>query len=229
MSVAKQRVQTIVRSSIRDVVTQYELEEIVRSTDRALPTDSSYSSGHSVPIDLSQVLPASTDANRSKGVRVGRREILQRIKEEATRRLASKTDGDEAGGRGIELLDVGISRIAFVSSVRQKTFERWIAERSAISARNINEGSRLKAKIVNESKAEVARIEGQGQQQASELKGKADAAVIKLYADAMQQTGDFYSFVRTLQAYEESIGPDTQLILSTDSPFFQLFKELKKK
>ena len=115
-----------------------------------------------------------------------------------------------------------------MSSVRQKTFERWIAEREAISARNINEGTRLKAAIVNEAKAETARIEGEGQQKANELKGKNDAEVIKRYADAMQQAGEFFTFVRTLEAYEKSIGPDTQLILSTDSPFFELFKDLKK-
>ncbi len=229
MNIAEQRVQTIVRSAIRDVVTQYDLEEIVRSTDRALPSDVGFNpNATGLPVDLTKELSAATEANKPKGVTVGRREILRKIKDEATRRLAAKSDGNDASGRGIELLDVGISQIAFVSSVRQKTFDRWIAERGAISARNVNEGTRLKAKIVNEAKAEVAKIEGEGQQRANEIKGKADAEVIKIYADAMQQTGDFFTFVRTLEAYEQAIGPDTQLILSTDSQFFELFKELKQ-
>ncbi len=230
MDVAEQRVQTIVRSAIRDIVTQYDLEEIVRSTDRPLPASdagmnqASEKMADALPADLA--IP--TASNKPKGVRVGRQEILRRIKDEATRRLAAKGEGNDVGSRGIELLDVGISQIAFVSSVRQKTFERWIAEREAISARNINEGTRLKAAIVNEAKAETARIEGEGQQKANEIKGKTDAEVIKRYADAMQQAGEFFTFVRTLEAYEKSIGPDTQMILSTDSPFFELFKDLKK-
>lgn len=229
MSIAEQRVQTIVRSAIRDVVTQYDLEEIVRSTDRPLSSDVGFNpNATGLTNELTREVAVATDANKPKGIKVGRREILRKIKEEATRRLAAKTDGSDTSGRGIELLDVGISQIAFVSSVRQKTFDRWIAERGAISARNVNEGTRLKAKIVNEAKAEVAKIEGEGQQRANEIKGKADAEVIKIYAEAMQQTGEFFTFVRTLEAYEQAIGPDTQLILSTDSPFFELFKELKK-
>ena len=93
----------------------------------------------------------------------------------------------------------------------------------------MNEGERLKAAIINETKAEVAKIEGEGEQKASEQKGKTDAEVIKRYADAMQQTGDFYTFVRTIEAYEKAIGPDSQMIISTDSPFFKLFKDMEQK
>ena len=137
--------------------------------------------------------------------------------------------GSEADtGRGIELIDVGISQIGFVDSVRRKTFDRWVAERQVISAKNVNEGERLKAAIINETKAEVAKIECEGEQKSSEQKGKTDADVIKRYAEAIQKTGDFYTFVRTIEAYEKSIGPDSQMILSTDSPFFKLFREMEQ-
>ena len=73
----------------------------------------------------------------------------------------------------------------------------------------------------------MSRIEGEGEQKSSEQKGKTDADVIKRYAEAIQQTGEFYAFVRTIEAYEKSIGPDSQMILSTDSPFFKLFREME--
>ena len=44
----------------------------------------------------------------------------------------------------IELIDVGISHIDFVTEVRRTTFERWIAEREAISTRNVKEGEQQK-------------------------------------------------------------------------------------
>ncbi len=230
MDVAAQRVEQIVRSSIRDVVTQYDLEEIVRSTNRELLI-SEVGMGNTLeqlPAGVPAELIEQATSAKPKNVRVGRVEILKRIKSEAHRRLAASGNENDSVGRGIELIDVGISQIGFVESVRRKTFDRWVAERQAISAKNVNEGERLKAAIINETKAEVAKIEGEGQQKASELKGKTDAEVIKKYADAMQQTGEFYTFVRTIEAYEKSIGPDSQLILSTESPFFRLFKEMEK-
>lgn len=228
MEEAEKRVGQIVRSSIRDVITQYDLEEIVRSTNRELLI-SDIGLGNTIeqlPIGVPAELIEKAAKSKPKGVEFGRTEILKRIKDEAHRRMAS-TGNEGDTGRGIELIDVGISQIGFVDSVRRKTFDRWIAERQAISAKNVNEGERLKAAILNETKAEVARIEGEGEQKSSEQKGKTDADVIKRYAEAIQQTGEFYAFVRTIEAYEKSIGPDSQMILSTDSPFFKLFREME--
>ena len=228
MEEAEKRVGQIVRSSIRDVITQYDLEEIVRSTNRELLI-SDIGLGNTIeqlPIGVPAELIEKAAKSKPKGVEFGRTEILKRIKDEAHRRMAS-TGNEGDTGRGIELIDVGISQIGFVDSVRRKTFDRWIAERQAISAKNVNEGERLKAAILNETKAEVARILGEGEQKSSEQKGKTDADVIKRYAEAIQQTGEFYAFVRTIQAYEKSIGPDSQMILSTDSPFFKLFREME--
>lgn len=228
MEEAEKRVGQIVRSSIRDVITQYNLEEIVRSTNRELLI-SDIGLGNTIeqlPIGVPAELIEKAAKSKPKGVEFGRTEILKRIKDEAHSRMASTGNEDDTG-RGIELIDVGISQIGFVDSVRRKTFDRWIAERQAISAKNVNEGERLKAAILNETKAEVARILGEGEQKSSEQKGKTDADVIKRYAEAIQQTGEFYAFVRTIEAYEKSIGPDSQMILSTDSPFFKLFREME--
>ena len=231
---AEERVAQICRSAIRDVITQYDLAEIVRSTDRALPTTDDRAFGSVAIPEISEsqaekMLEKLEDEEKqgTQTIRMGRGKILEQIKQEAQLRLASKT-GEEALGRGIRLIDVGISQIAFVDSVRTKTFDRWIAERQAISARNINEGERLKAAIVNETHAEVERIEGEGQQKASEIKGEADADVIRDYAKAIDEVGEFYTFVRTLEAYENGISTDSRMILTTDSDFFKLLKSLDK-
>lgn len=228
MNIAEQRVEQIVRSSIRDIVTQNDLEEFVRSTNRTLQISASPIDDTPLLANVAPDLVLKPEDNKPKGIQVGRAEILKRIKAEAQRRMAAKNDSEENASRGIELIDVGISQSGFVESVRRKTFDRWVSERQAISSRNVNEGERLKAAIINESKAEVAKIEGEGQQKANEIRGKTDADVILRFADAMKKTGDFFSFVRTLEAYEKSIGPDSQLILSTDSPFFEHFHGKQK-
>lgn len=230
---AEQRVAQITRSAIRDVLTQYDLVEVVRSTDRPIPSSSDYSqSAAEAAAAASDQEVAATLAQAGGGqtilsIETGRSKILAQIKEEATRRLARQSEDGADAGRGIELVDVGISQIDFVDSVRSKTFDRWIAEREAISARNTNEGERLKAKIINETKAEVQRIEGEGQKIASETKGEADALAIQRYAEAINEVGEFYTFSRTLEAYENALNKDSRMILTTDSDFFDLLKKLQ--
>lgn len=225
---AEQRVSQIARSAIRDVLTKYDLAEIIRSTDRDIPSSSDYSDEVAIIPDLEGALGTNGEAAAAPPARikVGRTKILQIIKEEAQRRLARQSDEEGDVGRGIELVDIGISQVDFVETVRLKTFDRWIAERESISARNTNEGERLKAKIVNEAKAEVARIEGEGQQLANQIKGDADALAIRRYAEVINEVGDFYNFVRTLEAYEKAIGKDTRMIFSTNSEFFRMLNEV---
>ena len=225
MENAQSRVREFTRSAMRDVITQYDLNELVRSTDREMLTSSSQVGTDSAQETANQ----PTEARRVRiKIEHGRQKILQRIKSEASRRLGGASDSSDpaTSGRGIELVDVGISHIEFVESVRNKTFDRWIAERKAVSDKNKFEGERMKMEIVNKATAEAQRTIGEGQQRASELRGAVDAEIITQYAKAIEETGDFYTFVRTLEAYEESITTDTKMILTTENDFFNLLKTL---
>jgi modulator of FtsH protease HflC len=225
---AEQRVAQISRSAIRDILGKYDLSELVRSTDRKLPgPDDSLA----LVAELSVDAGALPDELKSKPeplqqLKLGRQKLMDLIKLETQRRLTDQRDGEESLGGAIEVIDVGLSQVMFVESVRQKTFDRWISEREAISMLIVKEGEQKKAKILNAAKAEVEKIEGLGQKEASELKGRADAEVIRKYADTINEVGDFYSFVRTLEAYEKSMGKDSRMIFTTDSDFFRLLKTL---
>jgi membrane protease subunit HflC len=51
--------------------------------------------------------------------------------------------------------------------------------------------------------------------------GEEDTEAVKIYAQAYEKDPEFYSFLRTLEAYEKSIGKDTTIILPSDSEFFK--------
>ena len=210
---AERRVSQLTRSAMRDVITQYDLPELVRSKSKEPLGDGNTESSST----------SENDANRR--IDYGRQVLIDQINKLCTERLAvAAEEGEESVGRGIELVDLGISQIEFVASVRESTFDRWIAERQAVSARNTNEGERLKKQIVNQAKADVERIVGEGQQKANEIQGEVDAEIIKEYAEAITEMGEFYTFVRTLEAYEKAIASDTRMILTTDSEFLNLIK-----
>ena len=159
----------------------------------------------------------------------GREKILAQIEAEAQKRLGAG-EADAAGvagegGRGIELIDVGIAQIEFVPAVREVAFDRLIAFMESIASYYSSEGERMKQEILNRTSADVQRIEGEGTRRANELRGQADAEVIRSYADAITKAGEFYTFLRSLEAYKAAFGANTRLVLTTDSEFLRLLKD----
>jgi modulator of FtsH protease HflC len=223
---AEQQVRQRVRAGVRDGITAYDLSEVVRSSDREL----TYSFGLE---DLPETTPGAEEdvatdlaaAGEQATIRHGREIIMAMIQKEIKKQLIDADDaGDQGTNRGIELVDVGISNIGFVQSVRVAAFERLTAFMEAISARYRNEGEQRKQEIINEATAEAEKILGEGEEQSKRLKGEVEAEIIELYAKAIQTTGEFYNFQRTLEVYENALGGDTRLIMTTDNDLFRMLK-----
>ena len=225
---AKGQVAVFVRSAMRDVITQYDLSELVRSTDREL-THSFGADARALGMSVDHLAGQTPEPTK---ITLGREKILAQIKDEARKNLANEGAGATGGGkgeRGIEIIDIGIAKIDFVPIVRQAAFDRQKAFRQSIASLYTNEGERLKQEILNSTNAEVQKIEGKGKQEANELRGKVDAEIIQSYAKATEEAGEFYTFLRTLEAYKKVLGSDTRIILTTDSDFFRLLKQVDAK
>lgn len=240
------RVKEFVRSTARDTITTHNLAEIIRSTDRKMtytlglpPEVVAAAALDSQPRPEDAARPATAPADSGvpdflvppearEPVALGRLKIMDQIKLTAQRTLAADgTNDGQSKGRGIELVDVGISRIEFVPQVREAAFERAISLMEAIAARTIAEGEQRKKEIINRTNAEVQKIEGEGKQEANVIRGKVDAEVIDDYAKAIREAGDFYSFSRTLDAYKQAFKGDTRLILTTDGELLRMIKSLE--
>jgi membrane protease subunit HflC len=233
---AETRVKEFVRSTARDTITTHNLAEIVRSTNRKMtytlglpPEIVARASGPGktgTETDQDQAIPDFVVPPEAKeSITLGRLKITSQIKDDAQRALAEAGQG-QAKGRGIELVDVGLSRIEFVPQVREAAFDRAISLMDAIAIKTISEGEQRKKEIINKTQAEVQKIEGEGKQEANILKGRVDAEVIDAYAKAIRETGEFYNFTRTLEVYKEALKGDTRLILTTDSELLRLVKTL---
>ncbi len=223
---AEGRVREFVRGAMRDAITSNVLTEVVRSTNRKLTY--TFQEKTLFEIDEQQSgqagpAPGLSRPGVEEEIELGREKLVEQIKQTVQEQLSTTEDGKKAG-RGIELVDVGIAKIDFVDVVREAAFERLKAFMEAIAARYTNEGQRRKQEILNQTEAEVQQIRGEGEGQAAKIRGEAEAQVIQMYADAIRQTGEFYQFLRTLELYREAVGPNTRLILTTDSELFRLLK-----
>jgi membrane protease subunit HflC len=99
-----------------------------------------------------------------------------------------------------------------------------IAERKQIAEKFRSEGQGEAKKILGEKERDLKRITSEAYKEAQILKGKADAESTRLYAEAYGIDPDFYSFVKTLEIYDDALGKDSSLLLSTDSEFFKYLK-----
>lgn len=201
---AHARLDDLIDSSTRDSITSHLLIEALRNTNRLLERAE----------EAEEVLGAEEALER---IKVGREELTRGILKQAQELVPQY---------GIELIDVRIKRINYVEEVRRKVYQRMISERNRVAEQYRSEGQGKKAEIEGEMEKELKRITSEAYRKAQEIQGKADAEAIKIYAEAYSKDPEFYSFVRTLETYKQTIDEGSTLILSTDSDYFKYLKDL---
>jgi len=203
---ALSRLDDILGSETRNAVAKHELIEIVRtSKDRVAVTDKSLTEGMG---NVGMLYP----------INVGREKVEQEIFEKAAAKLA---------GFGIELLDVRFKRINYNETVRRRIYERMVSERQQIAARFRSEGAGEAAKIIGKKERDLQEIESESYKRVQEIYGEADAKASAIYAkayDSSSESAEFYRFIKTLETYRDVLSSDVSLILTTDSPLFELLK-----
>ncbi len=195
----------IVNSATRDTLASHLLIEAIRDNNRILDTKE-------VEVDVSLAEEAL------ERIKVGRSAL-----EELILIRASKS----APQYGIKLVDVRIKRINYVKEVRNKVYDRMIAERKRAAEKYRSEGEGKSAEIAGQLGKELKLITSEAYRKAEVLKGKADAEVISIYAKAYSKDPDFYSFVKTLETYRQTIDESSTLILTTEADYYKYLKGIK--
>ena len=196
----------VIESAVKNIVSSYTLNEILRDTNRK----------------LEYTTKELEKAEMAKRVNIteGRGKLVGQIKTMANHGLSERY--------GLELIDVRIKHINYVQTVIPKIFDRMRSERIRIASKYESEGRREEAEILGGMKKELDGIESEGYKKAAETRGEADAEVIMIYANAYNKAPEFYSFTKTLETYEKTIETNTRLYLNTDSDYYQYLKSYTK-
>jgi membrane protease subunit HflC len=126
---------------------------------------------------------------------------------------------------GIEVIDVRVKRIDLPQEVSGPVFRRMTAEREK-EARELRSTGKEKAEKIRASADRQRTIElANAYRDAEELRGEGDAEAAGIYAKAYQQDPEFYSFVRSLNAYKQAFSNKGDIMLvEPDSEFFKYLK-----
>lgn len=127
---------------------------------------------------------------------------------------------------GVEIIDVRIVRADLPEQTSQAIYARMRSEREQEAAEFRAQGQELAQQIVAKADREKAVILAEAQKRAEITRGQGDEQAITIYADAFNQDPDFYSFYRSMNAYEKALdGKNSTMVLSPNSEFFKFFGE----
>jgi membrane protease subunit HflC len=216
---ALSRLDDIIDSVVRNLVSSNLLVELVRSADWD-PERGREAMEEFNPPPPQKVQPKSQKDNAEPAV-------VQQGRQLITRRMLAAAAA-VTPQYGIELVDVEIKRINYVESVQKQVFERMISERKRIASQYRSEGEGEKQSILGTMQKELARIRSEAYEKAQKILGNADAKATDIYGKAYGQDPEFYSLFKTLESLSVSPGTDkAELILSTDGEYFRYLKEAK--
>jgi modulator of FtsH protease HflC len=123
---------------------------------------------------------------------------------------------------GIEVVDVRVKRIELPESVSQKVFDRMASERAREAREYRSTGGEQAEFIRAAADREKIVIESNAYRDAERLKGDGDAKASAIYAAAYGKDPEFYSFVRSLNAYRNSFDSRSDVIVvDPKSEFFK--------
>ena len=128
---------------------------------------------------------------------------------------------EKARDYGIFVVDVRIKRADLPRDVQESVFQRMRAERDREAKRYRSEGAEEASKIRAKTDKDVTILLAKAYQEAEKLKGEGDGESTRIYAEAFGKDAEFYTLVRSLEAYEKSVTPETELVMSTESELFR--------
>ena len=157
---------------------------------------------------------------------IGRHTLTEVVNDKRTAIMDSVTEktSQQMKEFGIKIVDVRIKRTDLPAENQRAIFDRMRAERERQATQYRSEGSEESTKIRSEADKERALILAEANKKSQVLRGEGDAEAARIYAEAFSKSPEFFSFQRGLEALRKSLGDNTRMVLTPDSPLLQPIK-----
>lgn len=148
-------------------------------------------------------------------VRNNRSQLMARIREQVER---------EAEPYGIAVVDVRIRRADLPEQNSQAVYQRMQTERQREAAEWRAQGNQRSQEIRARADRDVTVLLADATSTAEQTRGEGDATRNRIFAEAYGRDTEFFSFYRSMQAYEHGLQHnDTRMLLKPDTEFFRYF------
>jgi membrane protease subunit HflC len=205
------KLDDVIDSAVRTVISSNYLREAVRSSDEIL-NSSKIETFQTGEVENSSTLQqlAITPTQYEK-IAKGRRVLA----EEMTALVSNIVPTF-----GIEVVDILPRQIRYSDELTESVYQRMIKERNQIAQafRAYGEGKKAEwlGKLENEKRSILSSAYAKGES----IKGKADAEASKIYADSFGRDPAFFEFWKAIESYRKTM-PTFNKTLSTGMDYFK--------
>ncbi len=159
---------------------------------------------------------------------LGESAFIEVVRDDRADLMARIKDGMNAEAKnnfGIEVVDVRLRRADLPDANSQAVYQRMQTERQREAAEIRAQGNQASQAIRAKADRDVTVIVAEATSKGEQLRGEGDGQRNKIFADAFGKDADFFSFYRSMQAYELGLTKEgTRMLLTPDSEFFRYFQ-----
>ncbi|MFA7567696.1 MAG: protease modulator HflC [Alkalispirochaeta sp.] len=223
MERAYSRLNDVIESAVRTVVSGNEIEQAVRDSN----VINEINREQALPSEAEQVLPEDVEDGRTDDRLmeianllsvVERRKEITRGRQHLSTEMVNRAQGT-AASLGINLQDIIIRQIRYSDDLTESVYDRMVSERSRIAEAYRSYGQGRKQELIGSMENERRSILSAAYERAETIRGTADAAAARIYSDAYGRDPDFFAFWRAVESYRKTM-PEFNKTLSTDMQYF---------
>lgn len=209
------RLNDILDSSIRTIISENYLNEAVRNTNQI----------NSIKVEeqtQNLEVESNEDAETLRNLTVtqSRQETIVIGRDGLSTRMFNQAK-QFTDGFGIELIDIVVRQIRYSDDLTESVYQRMIKERNQIAEAYRSYGRGQLAQWQGKTESEQRQILSAAYATSEKTKGIADARAAEIYAKAYEADPEFFELWRTLESYRKTI-PALNKILSTDMQYFDM-------
>ena len=212
MTQAQGRMDDVIDSEVRKVISKNPLREAVRDSNviSQIKRNTSLASVAGTESTALSSISALSE-NQFDNVVLGRRALSIQMRDEARTIMPQY---------GMELIDVLIRQIKYSDDLTQSVYDRMIKERNQIAQAFRSDGEGEKANLLGQTTNKLMEIQSEAKRKAQDIKARADAEALVIRNRAYSQDPEFADYWMALEEYK-TILPKFNKTMTTDSDFYK--------
>jgi membrane protease subunit HflC len=211
MTMAHSRLDDVIDSTVRKIISRNPLIEAVRNSNviNEIERSNVYLSESTPTAEQGAILDLFTKMVYEE-VSKGRTQLSAEMVEESKGIMPQY---------GIELIDILVRQIKYSDDLTESVYNRMIKERNQIAQAFRSDGEGKKATRMGEMERELRTIQSEAYRRSETIKGEADARAAAIYAATYNRNPEFYAFWKALESYRATL-PRFNKTLTTEPEYF---------
>ncbi|EMP56050.1 HflB protease modulator [Marinobacter santoriniensis NKSG1] len=155
-------------------------------------------------------------------------EVVTGQRDELMHTLRDQVNETSISEFGIRVLDIRVKAIELPKQVSENVYRRMSTEREKLAQEFRSRGKEAAEGIRADADRQKTVILAEAFSKSEKIRGEGDGAAARTYARAYSQDPDFYSFYRSLSAYQKSFANKNDImVIDSDSDFLKFLKDPK--